>query len=152
MILSIAILPSLVVIDPSSRLPPSLADACLFFYWGTSVVTIRVATRWPYVPLPRCSALYCGNQVTARVTNPPPLKVPCFDSFVDSTCLEDQEKKGGFLFKVSGMETQVQALCPSPQSATQSDDGGYKPDRLNVRDRALVRPSSGCVHHEGATP
>lgn len=33
--------------------------------------------------------------------NPPPLKLQSFDGLVDHSCMEDQEKKGGFLSKVN---------------------------------------------------
>lgn len=40
-------------------------------------------------------------QVTARVSHPPPLKLQSFDGLVDHSCMEDQEKKGGILSKVT---------------------------------------------------
>lgn len=58
--------------------------------------------------VPCCRRLSCFSpclifalQVTARVGNPPPLKLQSFDGLVDHSCMEDQEKKGGILSKVS---------------------------------------------------
>lgn len=39
-------------------------------------------------------------QVTARVSSRPLLELQSFDSLVDHSCLEDQEKKGGLFSKV----------------------------------------------------
>lgn len=43
---------------------------------------------------------YVPRQVTARVTSPPALRLQAFDSLVDQTCMEDQEKKAGLFSKV----------------------------------------------------
>lgn len=51
-------------------------------------------------------------QVTARVSNPPPLKLQSFDGLVDHSCMEDQEKKGGILSKVT--DNQQQSGCSLP--------------------------------------
>lgn len=40
-------------------------------------------------------------QVSARVSHPTPLKLQSFDGLVDHSCMEDQEKKGSILSKVT---------------------------------------------------
>lgn len=41
------------------------------------------------------------SQVTARVFSVTPLKLQSFDGLVDNSCMEDLEKKGGLLSKVT---------------------------------------------------
>lgn len=62
-------------------------------------ILTRVGAVWTVAPCNVASSL-AMDQVTARVSNPAPLKLPSFDGLVDHSCMEDQEKKGGILSKV----------------------------------------------------
>lgn len=66
--------------------------SCLWFVSSLGVIPVTASSRSTHG--------VTGIQVTARVTNPPPLKLQSFDGLVDHTCLEDSEKRGGLLSKV----------------------------------------------------